>query len=68
MPERNDVPGRCHICRRHAIIRYCSLCNHWFCGECRDNYFARGLAALKALVVAAPGCCGPRDNRGENPL
>lgn len=54
--------GRCHICQdRFAEISYCDLCEHWFCDECRERWFSRGVEFLKQLVGGRnPGCCGPR--------
>jgi hypothetical protein len=53
--------GRCHTCEeKHALIRYCGWCKHWFCGICRSDWPKRLTAALEELKTGAkPGCCGP---------
>jgi hypothetical protein len=58
-----DPEGRCHICAELKAIRYCGLCKHWFCPDCRKAYFWRGLAAINVLLEGAQeGCCGPRES------
>lgn len=65
MDQPSEVTGRCHICKTHQIIRWCGLCKHWFCGECKVKYFHRGLEAVKELLNGSyPGCCGPEKVNG----
>lgn len=55
------VIGRCHLCQDRVEILYCSICEHWFCEECRNRWFKRGLEFVKQLAGGRqPGCCGPR--------
>lgn len=61
-PMANDQIGICHICKRSALIRFCPVCDHWFCQNCRKAFFWRGLEAVKELIVGKhPGCCGPTE-------
>jgi hypothetical protein len=51
--------GKCHICKEMAVIKYCSICEHWFCPICRTAYFKRGIEAIKEMLNgASPNCCG----------
>ena len=60
-PVHEEV-GKCHICERSAPIRYCGMCEHWFCQSCRKAFFWRGLAAVKEKISGKqPGCCGPKE-------
>lgn len=57
------VEGKCHICQDLKKVKYCSVCDHWFCADCRNRFFWRGLEAIKVLVSGSePGCCGPLEN------
>jgi len=54
--------GKCHICKEQTFIRFCKLCDHWFCNDCRGKYWSRGLAAVKEMIGGkTPGCCGETD-------
>jgi len=55
-----DPNGRCHICQESTPIRYCPICDHWFCDQCRGKYWERGFAAVMELVKgrSGPDCCG----------
>lgn len=58
---KGDNTGKCHICKDTTTIRFCSLCNHWFCSDCRGKFFHRGLEAIKQVVGGkVEGCCGPK--------
>jgi hypothetical protein len=59
--------GKCHICKLHTEIAYCSKCGHHFCESCRSAWFSRGLEWVKELVGGRrDGCCGPdTDMRGD---
>ena len=53
--------GICHLCdpKRITEVEFCSMCNHWFCDDCRRRYWARGLAAVKQMIGRKrKGCCG----------
>lgn len=65
-----DVEGVCHICKKRGLVKYCSLCGHFFCRDCRDDWFPRGLAAIKERFIKGEhsykrGCCGPEAADGE---
>lgn len=52
--------GKCHLCGEEKDIRYCKLCVHWFCDDCRRKYWERGYAAVMEMVGGRrPNCCGP---------
>jgi len=53
--------GKCHICEGiSGNIKYCKMCDHWFCGDCRIRWFWRGIEAVKEKIKGRhPGCCGP---------
>ena len=65
--------GRCHICRLDRPITYCSLCHHWLCRACRDDWYARADAAMQQKIDEilmklwlkrdTGPCCGPRGGR-----
>ena len=52
--------GKCHICKETRGITYCNVCGHWFCGDCRNRWWPRGIEAVLELVKGkTAGCCGP---------
>ncbi|MEM2966426.1 MAG: hypothetical protein QW052_05765 [Candidatus Nitrosocaldaceae archaeon] len=60
--------GRCHICRKVTEVEYCTVCKHYLCRECEDNWVARGKEAVKELLykffksdsdALKDRCCGP---------
>jgi hypothetical protein len=54
------MQGKCHICEEQKDIKWCGICQHWFCGDCRTKYWHRGLEAVKQMIGGKkPGCCGP---------
>lgn len=55
-----DPNGRCHICKDTKPIKYCPLCEHWFCADCRKKWWDRGLGFIREhfLGMSIPGCCG----------
>lgn len=60
------VKGRCHICKAIKDVEYCSICKHYLCKECEDDWISRGKEALKVLLKKLSGsgssdgrCCGP---------
>ena len=57
------IPGKCHLCKFNNLIKFCQLCDHWFCKSCRNKFFWRGLEAVKELISGkTPGCCGPKED------
>lgn len=57
---------KCHLCQRREPevkdVRYCAVCDHWFCEACRGRWFERGAAFLAQMVGGRkPGCCGRTD-------
>lgn len=65
--------GLCHLCPKKGPrpIEFCSVCGHYFCSECRNRYWDRGLEAVKELVAKAFGsspegyCCGPEEETSD---
>jgi hypothetical protein len=53
--------GVCHVCKVEKLIKYCRICEHWFCTSCRRQLFARSLDALLDILGANKDtvCCGP---------
>lgn len=61
-PSMSDdlIFGVCHICKEKTLIRFCSTCNHFFCEECRSQYWKRGIEFVKELTGRKTAdCCGP---------
>lgn len=57
---RRPARGKCHVCGQTGDIDYCSLCDHWFCRDCKTRIAERVWAAiLEKLGGRTPGCCGP---------
>lgn len=62
MDSTEKTIGRCHLCQDRKEIVYCSACQHFFCAECRERWWERGLEFVKRLVGGKiEGCCGPRE-------
>lgn len=62
------MTGKCHICKEQTLIRFCKLCDHWFCNDCRKKYWSRGLAAVREMIGGKhPGCCGVTDGIQPSP-
>jgi len=51
----------CCLCGGNVDVKHCPLCGHDFDKKCRDQYFERGLAAVKAFITRKP----PRHCRGH---
>lgn len=57
---------KCHICKKIKPCLFCSVCNHWFCKECKSKIFTRGIEAIKELLGGpTPNCCGPEINMNK---
>lgn len=67
IPEIDTTIGICHMCRESTGITYCDMCEHWFCRECRDEWWRRPWEVIKqaienvrvALGKEKGKCCGP---------
>ena len=46
------MKGICKVCGGDKEVEYCSLCKAELCENCRPNYVARTLAAMKELQKA----------------
>jgi hypothetical protein len=62
--------GVCHICQQTKDdIEFCGLCNHFFCGACRGEWWPRITGALvswfkerfylESMDWKTQQCCGP---------
>lgn len=52
--------GICHLCQRLQAVKYCGICKHWLCDECRPKWPARAKAAVRVMTGRiSTDCCGP---------
>lgn len=57
--DTSGVQGVCHICHGAKLIKYCPMCKHWLCDECRFDT-ARIVEFFKEVRRGrVTGCCGP---------
>ena len=49
---------RCCICGQAREVKFCQVCGHRFCSDCRTNYFRRGYEAVMELLGRSQLYCG----------
>lgn len=62
----NTHVGACHLCHRGGVnIACCHICQHWFCYDCRYEWWDRAWSAVKYAIMIFTRkndkgeCCGP---------
>lgn len=48
----------CCMCGGIAGVKFCPICSHSFCENCRGAYFKRGIEAVRTLVGRSRLHCG----------
>ena len=53
--------GWCCLCGGKGLVKFCAICQHSFCENCRGKYWERGVEFVKELVGRSTLHC-----RGES--
>jgi hypothetical protein len=44
----------CCLCGGDEEVAWCGICQHYFCGDCRKDWWGRGRAGVKEHLFNVP--------------